>query len=358
MFNRKIAKEKSKTLLRTRSFLDFLGFALVLVTVGAVSVVPIVSIVALLLYMAGMNRAALRMNRGEDNVRIIDIALAGDMLGKYIKIFLWQALLLILWTLPSLAAVGLGVLALLAGRVGRVISVLLFIIAAAWSIFIIVYKALQYSMSYYIAEDNRNITAHDCINESIAITKDHIWDLFVLDLSFLGWDILLSSLVLFPIPIMVFLVPYKSLTYASIYEQLRGSFKAINQHEWLSNGMNGIKRSAPASAPAQPENVVHAIEVLSGEYTGTRFDLKEGEIINIGRDPQKSNVVISAENNAVSGLHCSVRFNKGTNKFVITDYSINGTFINGQRIGKEIPVNVDRGANVKIANGAMLFRLI
>ena len=44
-------------------------------------------------------------------------------------------------------------------------------------------------MSYYIKLDNPELGANDCITASRKLMKGHKWQLFVLDLSFIGWYI-------------------------------------------------------------------------------------------------------------------------------------------------------------------------
>ena len=59
-----------------------------------------------------------------------------------------------------------------------------------WSlIFVIpgIVKAYSYSMSLYILAENKGKSARECIRESMAMTEGYKMDLFVLDLSFIGW---------------------------------------------------------------------------------------------------------------------------------------------------------------------------
>jgi len=51
-------------------------------------------------------------------------------------------------------------------------------------------KAYSYSMAFYIANDHPEYDWNTCIKESMRLTKGHKWDLFVLDLSFIGWAII------------------------------------------------------------------------------------------------------------------------------------------------------------------------
>jgi len=50
-------------------------------------------------------------------------------------------------------------------------------------------KSYSYSMAFYIANDHPEYDWNTCIKESMRLTKGHKWELFVLDLSFIGWYI-------------------------------------------------------------------------------------------------------------------------------------------------------------------------
>lgn len=77
--------------------------------------------------------------------------------------------------------------------------------------------AISYSQAYYIALDNPNLSAKECIDESKKLMNGHKMDYFLLHLSFIGW-ILLGALTL---GILYFwLIPYMSVTEANFYNKL------------------------------------------------------------------------------------------------------------------------------------------
>lgn len=385
MFNRIKAKEKSKVLLRNRSLADVIGMGAIITVMGipvfllipavmgliglivssafnsylgayaAVSgistivmllIAGIIGGVIVLLFLAGMNRAALRMNRGDKNVRILDIMLAGDRLGRYIAIALLQYLFLILWNLPAAAVIIFTVLVILPAAVfdtaASVIAVILFIAAVVWSIGITPVKMCQYFFSFCAAEDNREMSAADCIRESGRLTEGHKWELFVTMLSFIGWDII----ALLPLGCL-FVLPYQFLTYTSVYEQLAGTFREADssQMQWLNgNAVQDVRGGE------------RTVEILAGEYAGAVLPVKAGEDITIGRDPQRANMVVTASA-AVSGLHCRIRYDAQTGRYLVIDYSSNGTFLNNERLTREKAAYASVGAVVKLADGAVLLRL-
>lgn len=79
-------------------------------------------------------------------------------------------------------------------------------------------KAYSYSMSMYILADNKGKGARECIAESIEMTNGHKWELFVLNLSFIGW-ILLAPFTLGIL--LIWLAPYMNATMANAYEALK-----------------------------------------------------------------------------------------------------------------------------------------
>lgn len=75
-------------------------------------------------------------------------------------------------------------------------------------------KAYEYSMVTYVLAKQPNLSPNEAITMSREMTRGHKWEMFVLDLSFIGWDILAS--LLFGIG-FIFLKPYKVATKAKLY---------------------------------------------------------------------------------------------------------------------------------------------
>ena len=78
--------------------------------------------------------------------------------------------------------------------------------------------AYRYRQAIYLLLDHPDRSPIDCLRGSGALMQGRKWELFVLDLSFLGWNILRS---LVPI-IAILLAPYQQLTYANYYRTLIG----------------------------------------------------------------------------------------------------------------------------------------
>ena len=73
-------------------------------------------------------------------------------------------------------------------------------------------------MSRYILLDNPEYGVMECFKQSASMMKGHKWELFCLDLSFIGWDFLASLLS----PVQIYSAPYKQTTYVLYYQYLAG----------------------------------------------------------------------------------------------------------------------------------------
>lgn len=90
-----------------------------------------------------------------------------------------------------------------------------------WSLLFIIpgiVKSYSYSMSLFILADNKGKSARECIKESMAMTDGHKMELFVLDLSFIGWGFLVTLTCGIA---YIWVGPYMSATRANAYETLR-----------------------------------------------------------------------------------------------------------------------------------------
>jgi len=89
-----------------------------------------------------------------------------------------------------------------------------------WTLLLVVpgiIAAYKYRMALYLMLDNPEMSAMQCISESKKMMSGHKWELFVLDLSFIGWYIL--EIIPF---VSIWVEPYTQLTYGVYYNTLRG----------------------------------------------------------------------------------------------------------------------------------------
>lgn len=88
-----------------------------------------------------------------------------------------------------------------------------------WSLFLIIpgiYKSYSYSLVSYLLVDNEDLSYRDALYRSEELMEGFKMEWFILDLSFLLWDIL--ALFTFGIP-YIWITPYKRTTYAKFYEE-------------------------------------------------------------------------------------------------------------------------------------------
>ncbi len=141
-------------------------------------------IVDAILSVASIN-VYLKMSRSPEPVSFSDFIEGFNNWARAILTVLWQFLWIFLWTL-------------------------LFIIPG-------IIKAIAYSQMFYIIVEYKDISITKAMRISMEITKGHKWDLFVMYLSFIGWDIL--SLLTVGI-LNLWLLPYKNMTYINAYHSL------------------------------------------------------------------------------------------------------------------------------------------
>ena len=96
-----------------------------------------------------------------------------------------------------------------------------------WSMLFVIpgiIKAYSYSMAPYILAENPTMTAREALNESKRITNGAKMDLFILELSFIGWGLL--CVITFGIA-MIYVAPYMNATRANVYQNLKAREQVI-----------------------------------------------------------------------------------------------------------------------------------
>ena len=101
------------------------------------------------------------------------------------------------------------------------------------------------------------------------------------------------------------------------------------------SGKSVSNESASAKRPA--------VRSLSAQHNGAVYAVK-GQIL-IGRDPATCAVSFREGTPGVSGRHCSLKYNEGTNDFILTDLgSTYGTFLaSGQKLSPNTPYHLSAG---------------
>jgi len=112
----------------------------------------------------------------------------------------------------------------------------------AWSLLLFIpgiIASYRYRMALYIALDNPSISGLDAIRQSKEMMKGHKWELFVLDLSFIGWYFLCG--LTFGI-LSFYVIPYMGVTVANFYNSLKEKNGNTN-----TNSMNYTQPVGPSS---------------------------------------------------------------------------------------------------------------
>lgn len=106
--------------------------------------------------------------------------------------------------------------------------------------------------------------------------------------------------------------------------------------------------------PSVESNKIYGV---SGTYKGFAIEIKDGEIIKIGRHPAFSDLVITEDNNKVSRTHCMISFSAAQDCFFVTDVSMNGTYVKKDRLAYNESVRVHPGTEIQLAHSNNIFRL-
>ena len=104
---------------------------------------------------------------------------------------------------------------------------LMAIFEVLWTLLLIIpgiIKSYAYAMTGYILTDNPNIGANDAITKSRQMMRGHKWQLFCLDLSFIGWYIV--GMLCLGIGLL-WVAPYHEMARAHFYEELRTQVEVV-----------------------------------------------------------------------------------------------------------------------------------
>lgn len=100
-----------------------------------------------------------------------------------------------------------------------------------WCLLLIVpgiIMAYAYSMAIYVSNDHPELSSMEAIRRSKELMRGHKWDLFVLDLSFIGW--ILLAMLTGGIGIF-FLLPYIEAAHAEFYRELTDKAEVVEAVE-------------------------------------------------------------------------------------------------------------------------------
>lgn len=194
MFNRGELKTAAKDQLRGNWAKVGGLFLVILILMIGVQYVPFVGGLIYMLAIGAITLSmvimSLKVYNGE-NLGIEDVFIGFKNWAKSLGLLIWQELFIFLWAL----------LLIIPGII----------------------KAYSYSMSMYVLADNPDIGIREAMNESKRITKGYKMDLFVLQLSFIGWGLLV------PLTLgigLFWFIPYVQVTQANAYKKILEASRA------------------------------------------------------------------------------------------------------------------------------------
>lgn len=101
-----------------------------------------------------------------------------------------------------------------------------------------------------------------------------------------------------------------------------------------------------------------SISGLSGMYAGQTLPLAAGDEMVIGRDNALCNLIVDQNAEKLSRKHCGIVYNPANASYQVTDYSTNGTFVDGRnRLVANMPTTLAPGTVIALGNRENRFKL-
>lgn len=115
-----------------------------------------------------------------------------------------------------------------------------------------------------------------------------------------------------------------------------------------------LKEQENIFVPSGPRGVIVGIK---GIYKGAQIHMKPNETIRFGRTTDNDLVFVGAHK--VSRNHCKIRWDDTMKKYFFTDYSSNGTFIQGEEdcLPQNLEIFIEPGTVIELGDSHNTFRL-
>ena len=126
-------------------------------------------------------------------------------------------------------------------------------------------------------------------------------------------------------------------------------------------GDNPENGTSPTSPPWQPpvsqyRNAHPYIVIVSGDNAGTTVDIPVDRGIIVGRTRNYAQIIFE-QDEFISKKHCEVYYDSIEDTIYVTDYSTNGTWVNGYRLNRNQVYAVEKGSMVVLANQKCSFKV-
>ena len=101
-----------------------------------------------------------------------------------------------------------------------------------------------------------------------------------------------------------------------------------------------------------------SITGMTGMYSGQNIPLAPNDEMIIGRDNVLCNLIVDQNADKVSRKHCGIIYDAIRNSYTVTDYSTNGTFVDGgSRLVANMPTTLQKGSIIALGSRENRFRL-
>jgi len=129
----------------------------------------------------------------------------------------------------------------------------------------------------------------------------------------------------------------------------------------MTSAAGPVTMTKPERAPAvtqakrmQPRPVIKGV---TGSFAGQNIELVDNQL-TIGRDPRLAQLVYPQNKEEISRKHCTIRFDVNTQKFTLTDYSSNGTYLSSnQKLDPGQTYYLNSGDRFYLAEPSEVFEL-
>lgn len=235
-----------------------------------------------------------------------------------------------------------------------------------------IYRRLQLWPMAWVQADHPQLSAQQVIARCKEMTAGHIGDLLIFELSYLGWWLLND--VTGGIAGLIYVTPYYNMAKALVFEELKGRAIALDAiQSSINEGLGPIKlgdiikmlndlgdKIEQDKKQSQPvvQKYAPALLGISGMYAGSSFPLTPDQPVILGRDGATAQIVFSQGAQKISRRHCEVMFISQTQQYRVTDFSSNGTYVNGGRLPANSPVMLARGTQISLGDSNNIMKLL
>ena len=120
-----------------------------------------------------------------------------------------------------------------------------------------------------------------------------------------------------------------------------------------------VKPPIAGEGPFAKPKPVGRIQCVIGMYAGQVFNLRAGEEMTIGRDSAQVSLAVTSNAAKISRKHVGIVWDEVNVRYIVTDYSSNGTFLEDmRRLPDELPTPLPKGTLIALGTQENSFRLL